>query len=76
MKLVQMAVLPEPQALGVAEGQAHLLVAHCCPAAHTAPHAPQLLASWVVLAQYVGALTGQAVCPAMQLTAHLPAEHT
>jgi hypothetical protein len=44
-KLVQMAVVPLPQALGVAVGQAQALPEHCWPRGHLVPQVPQLLAS-------------------------------
>jgi hypothetical protein len=49
--LVQNAVAPEPQALGVAAGQPHTPPVQTCPAAHTTLHPPQLLGSLVVVAQ-------------------------
>jgi hypothetical protein len=50
-KLVQKAVVPLPQALGVAVGQAQALPEHCSPSGHLVPQAPQLLASVVSAAQ-------------------------
>lgn len=50
-KLVQMAVVPVPQAFGVVVGQAQVLFVQACPAGQTFAQAPQLLASFVRLAQ-------------------------
>ena len=50
-RFVQNAPAPEPQALGVAAGQAQALELHCCPDGHLVPQPPQLLASLVVSAQ-------------------------
>jgi len=49
--LVQNALAPEPQALGVAEGQPQVPPVQVWPAGQTLPHVPQLLASVVVVAQ-------------------------
>jgi hypothetical protein len=49
--LVQKAAAPEPQALGVADGQAQALAEQACPAGQTLPQAPQLFGSVVVVAQ-------------------------
>jgi len=49
--LVQKAEAPEPQALGVADGQPHVPLVHVWPAGQTTPQPPQLLASVVVVAQ-------------------------
>ena len=50
-KLVQKAVAPVPQALGVAAGQPQLPAEQVWPAGQTVPQAPQLLASVAVVAQ-------------------------
>jgi len=49
--LVQNAVAPEPQALGVADGHPQTPLVQVWPAAQTTPQPPQLLASVVVVAQ-------------------------
>ena len=50
-KFVQKALVPVPQAFGVAAGHPHTLAEQAWPAGQTVPQAPQLLASVVVVAQ-------------------------
>ena len=51
LKSVQMALVPLPQAFGVATGQPHLPAVHDWPPGHWVPHTPQLFASRVTSAQ-------------------------
>jgi hypothetical protein len=68
---------PVVQASGVVAGQAHWPVEHCWPDGQTLPQLPQLLASFAVLAQYVGFSAGQAVTStAEQVWTQVPAEQT
>jgi hypothetical protein len=50
-ELVQNAAAPEPQCVGVADGQAQAPPEQVCPAGQTMPQPPQLFASAVVVAQ-------------------------
>ena len=73
---MQNAPAPLPHASGVAVGQLHTLLAHCWPAGQALPQLPQLLASLVVSAQYVGFTDGHALCVETQPTAHWPFEQS
>jgi hypothetical protein len=64
------------QAWGVVGGHSQLSPTHCCPAGQTKPQLPQLFASRVRSAQYVGAEVGQAACASEQVWTQLPAEQS